>query len=47
MTKPHPFSIHIFVADGDPDGLRIIERSNWNGQAIVNTKPLGSQNLWG
>lgn len=22
------FSILIFVADGDPDGLRIIERSN-------------------
>jgi hypothetical protein len=30
-----PFSLRIFVADGDPDGLRIIERSNWTGRAIV------------
>ncbi len=35
MSKANPFSIRIFVADGDPDGLRIIERSNWNGQAVV------------
>jgi len=35
MNKPHSFSIRIFVADGDPDGLRIIERSNWNGQALI------------
>lgn len=30
-----PFSIRIFVADGDPDGLRIVERSNWVGKALV------------
>jgi hypothetical protein len=30
-----PFSIRIFVADGDPDGLRIVERSNWLGRALV------------
>lgn len=30
-----PFSLKIFVADGDPDGLRIVERSNWVGKAIV------------
>jgi len=23
-----PFSLRIFVADGDPDGLRIVEKSN-------------------
>ena len=33
--NPHPFSIRIFVADGDPDGLRIVERSNWVGRALV------------
>jgi hypothetical protein len=31
----HPFSLRIFIADGDPDGLRIVERSNWIGKAIV------------
>lgn len=33
--NPHPFSIRIFVADGDPDGLRTVERSNWVGRALV------------
>ena len=31
----NPFSLRIFVADGDPDGLRIVERSNWVGRALV------------
>lgn len=35
-----PFSLRIFVADGDPDGLRIIERSNWIGKAILFPRPL-------
>lgn len=30
-----PFSLRIFVADGDPDGLRIVDRTNWNGRALV------------
>lgn len=29
------FSLRIFVADGDPDGLRLVERSNWVGKALV------------
>jgi len=31
----HPFSLRIFVADGDPDGLRIVDKSNWIGKALV------------
>ena len=31
----HPFSLRIFVADGDPDGLRIVEKSNWIAKALV------------
>lgn len=30
-----PFTLRIFVANGDPDGLRIVERSNWIGKAVV------------
>jgi hypothetical protein len=30
-----PFSLRIFVANGDPDGLRLVERSNWVGKALV------------
>lgn len=35
MRSVIPFSLRIFVADGDPDGLRIVERSNWVGRALV------------
>ena len=30
-----PFSLRIFVADGDPDGLRIVDKSNWIGKALA------------
>lgn len=30
-----PFSLCIFVADGDPDGLRIVDKSNWICKALV------------
>ncbi|MBC7622588.1 MAG: GIY-YIG nuclease family protein [Aeromicrobium sp.] len=33
--NPTPFSLRIFVADGDPDGLRIVDKSNWIGKALV------------
>lgn len=29
------FSVRIFVPAGDPDGLRLVEKSNWTGQGIV------------
>jgi hypothetical protein len=32
---PDPFTIRIFVPDGDPDGVRIIDRMNWTGVGIV------------
>ena len=34
-TVSQPFSLRIFVADGDPDGLRIVDKSNWIGKALV------------
>ena len=33
--QTNPFSLRIFVADGDPDGLRIVDKSNWIGKALV------------
>lgn len=35
FTVSQPFSLRIFVADGDPDGLRIVDKSNWIGKALV------------
>lgn len=35
MNPSKPFSLRIFVTDGDPDGLRLVERSNWIGKAVI------------
>jgi hypothetical protein len=40
MSNAAPFSLRIFVADGDPEGLRLVERSNWVGKAVVFPRPL-------
>lgn len=32
---PKATSIKIFLADGVPDGIRIVSKSNWTGQAVV------------
>lgn len=29
------FSVRIFLPTGDPDGIRIVEKSNWTGQGLV------------
>lgn len=39
MSTTLPFILHILVADGDPDGLRVVERSNWNGTALTLGSP--------
>lgn len=35
MTYQRPKTIRIFLIEGEPDGLRTLELSNWVGQAIV------------
>ncbi len=30
-----PYTIRIFVPNGDPQGVRVIDRMNWTGQGIV------------
>lgn len=29
------FSVRIFIAQGDPTGLKVIEKSNWTGVGLV------------
>ena len=43
MSNETPFTLHIFVADGDPDGLRLVERSNWIGKAVMFPRALYPQ----
>ncbi|MEK7476066.1 MAG: GIY-YIG nuclease family protein [Candidatus Coatesbacteria bacterium] len=35
MIGSQPYSIRIFLPGGNPDGLRTIEKSNWNGSGLV------------
>lgn len=30
-----PFTIRIFVPDGDPEGVRLIDRMNWTGLGVA------------
>ena len=32
---PDAFTLRVFVLDGDPEGVRFIDRMNWTGQGIV------------
>lgn len=34
-SSQRPFSIRVFVPNGDPDGLRLVEKSNWTGIGVV------------
>jgi len=43
MSNQPPFSLRIFVTDGDPDGLRTVERSNWNGKALIFPRAIYTQ----
>lgn len=36
-----PTSIRIFLADGTPEGVRVISKSNWTGQAVVASRSRG------
>lgn len=35
MTARNGFSVRIFIPTGEPEGLRVVEKSNWTGQGLV------------
>ena len=37
------FSVRVFLPGGDPDGLKVIEKSNWTGTGLVVPRPLFSE----
>jgi len=37
------FSVHIFVPSGNPEGLRVVQKSNWTGQGLVFPRALFSE----
>ena len=44
-NAPKGFSIRIYLPDGTPEGLRIIERSNWSGTGVVCPRALVSKKI--
>jgi hypothetical protein len=40
QSMHRPYSIKIFLPNGDPDGLRTIEKSNWSGCGIAPPRSL-------
>ncbi len=43
MTEPLGFSVRIFIPNGEPEGLRVIEKSNWTGQGLFFPRSLHSE----
>ncbi|HOZ22763.1 MAG TPA: GIY-YIG nuclease family protein [bacterium] len=43
MNNAKGFSVRIFIPSGEPDELRIIEKSNWTGQGLVFPRSLYSE----
>lgn len=42
-----PYVITILVTSGDPDGVRVVEKSNWTGQGVVFSRAdLGAAAQW-
>lgn len=35
MSRSSGFSVRIFIPTGEPEALRIVEKSNWSGQGLV------------
>ncbi len=36
--RPAGYTVRIFMPDGDPNGIRLVEKSHWTGQGIVFTR---------
>lgn len=43
MSKSNGFSVRIFIPSGEPEGLRIVEKSNWTGQGLVFPRAMFSE----
>ena len=39
-TSRRAFSLRIFLPDGSPDGLKLVEKTNWSGEGVVCPRPL-------
>lgn len=40
MTSRRGFSVNVFLPTGDPEGLKVVEKSNWSGRGLVIPKAI-------
>jgi hypothetical protein len=40
VSKRRGFSVRVFLPDGDPDGIKVVEKSNWTGRGLVIPRPI-------
>ncbi|MCP9887324.1 hypothetical protein KBY96_05160 [Cyanobium sp. ATX 6A2] len=45
MSTARPFALRLFVPSGLPDGMRIVEKTNWSGIGYVGTPEKGIRRL--
>jgi hypothetical protein len=39
-TSRRGFSVNVFLPTGDPEGLKVVEKSNWSGRGLVIPRPI-------
>jgi len=39
-THRRGFSVNVFLPTGDPEGLKVVEKSNWSGRGLVIPRPI-------
>ena len=40
VNQRRGFSVNVFLPAGDPEGLKVVEKSNWTGRGLVIPRPL-------
>jgi hypothetical protein len=40
ISKRRGFSVNVFLPTGDPEGLKVVEKSNWSGRGLVIPKAI-------
>jgi hypothetical protein len=40
LSKRRGFSVNVFLPTGDPEGLKVVEKSNWSGRGLVIPKAI-------
>lgn len=40
VNQRRGFSVNVFLPANDPEGLKVVEKSNWTGRGLVIPRPM-------